>query len=192
MSMRSFRMVSAAVSSLIVLVLAPAATLAETLLLDTSNTDHITPPWDPSHGVWSSPLQAGQQYWIEVEGVWYRDSIHICDAEWYEPEPDEPWLEDYPGYPGLLDVQINDTSLDWLGFVDVDGDDVPDPNEWFIHTLSPTHRYGLPWLGDGQPLKFSVYDLGYENSGILTITITPEPATLWTMLVLSFSVLRRR
>lgn len=132
---------------------------AETLTID--STQHISP-----NGVLSSPLQSGQTYWIEVSGTWMRDSIHWCDAEWYEPEPNEPWVEEYAGYPGLLDLQIDEESPNWCGYVN---------GLWRYQKYSPDHRYGLPWTGAGEPLLFSIYDIGGENSGTLTVTITAIP-----------------
>ena len=91
-----------------------------------------------------------------------------------------------------VDVLINNVSVDWFGFVDVNGDELAQSDEWFVHTYSPTHRYGCAWVGEDQPVKFSIYDLGYQNSGILTLTITPEPASLAALAALSLFSLRRR
>ena len=89
-----------------------ANTAAETLVIDA--VQHISP-----NGVLSEPLVEGQYYWNEVSGIWMRDAVHHCDAEWFEPHPPgSPWEEEYSGYPGLLDLQINLQSPDWYGYVD--------------------------------------------------------------------------
>ncbi len=136
-----------------------------------SYAETLSVPSEDEAGVWTSPLQAGTWYLIQVSGIWYRDATHVADAEWYEPEPGDPWQEEYPEYPGLLDLQINGVSPDWMG--------TADGILFARHTYSPSHVYRLWYLGTGDPIRLAIYDDHYStNSGFLTVTIVEDLGTV--------------
>ena len=140
------------------------ATVMAALVVLTATAETITVRSTDADGEDSAALVRGHDYWIVAEGTWYRDSVHICDAEWYEYDLDNDWREEYSGYPGLLDLLIDDTEVDWQGWTG---------SAWKTHTYSPQHRYRTMWTGTGDPINLRIYDDHYpgENSGSLNVTI---------------------
>jgi len=73
---------------------------------------------------------------------------------------------------------------DWMG--------TTDGVDFSVHTYSPSHVYKLYYEGTGSPLNFSISDTHYgDNSGSLTVTIIPEPATLSVLALGGLALLRR-
>ncbi|MFA5865344.1 MAG: PEP-CTERM sorting domain-containing protein [Phycisphaerae bacterium] len=164
-----------------VLLLVPAAAVkAETIVV----------PADGST-VFSSTLLSGIEYKISVEGTYQfgESSLAIADAEWYYDPTDQLWYENWttPDLPTFnQNVVINNMDFDWLG-----RSSIAEP--FTVHTFSPDHVYMLPWTGQDEPLAFSIYDAFYgDNSGSLTVSITPEPASLSLLILGGLALLRRR
>ena len=124
--------------------------------------------------VYSSELEAGQWYEIRAEGTYvgwvYGGMNLLADAEWRELD-DHAWIE-YPTEEYLHDLLINDAGPDWLGRnPDILG------AVFAPHTYSSDHVYIIHLQGEGQPLGFRIQDSSYgDNSGSLTVNITPAPA----------------
>jgi len=144
----------------------------------------------PSNGtpVISSVLEAGKEYeiWVEETYSYCYTPNGFADAEWSYDTANNIWIEHIVGFTkDNQDLFINNTEYDWLGRENV-GED------FTLHTFSPDHIYKLPWMGQGEPLEFHIYDEYYgDNSGTLTVNIIPEPATL-LLLTLGGLLLRRR
>jgi len=152
---------------------------AETVKAETFNV--------PADGttVMSSALLSGKQYEIRVEGTFRYDlpPTGFADGEWYYDTTNLRWIE---GTNANQDLMINNTSFDWLGRSSTE-------EPFTAHTFSPDHVYVLPWLGQNNPLAFRIYDPYYpDNSGFLTVSIVPEPATLSLLVLGGLALLRRR
>ncbi|MBN2447338.1 MAG: hypothetical protein JXO22_11455 [Phycisphaerae bacterium] len=141
------------------------ATVMAALVVLTAAAETITVKSTDANGENSAALVRGRDYWIVAEGTWYRDSVHICDTEWYEYDLDGDWREEYSGYPGLLDLLIDDTEVDWQGWTG---------GEWKTHTYSSRHRYRTKWTGTGDSINLRISADHYpgENSGSLKVTIS--------------------
>jgi hypothetical protein len=105
----------------------------------------------------SMTLQNGQLYEIRASGTYTYDEIHNwADAE-YSLLGGVPIKGDshYSNYPYILDLSINgySTNTDWGAF-------------------QPLHVYTKQWMGNGEPLSFSIFDIDYhDNEGFLTVEI---------------------
>lgn len=137
---------------------------------------------------YSSTLIDGQWYQLEVSGtyIWWGTGQTPADAEWYEApstaeDPYIPgvWYDNQPD--NLLDLLINETGVNWLGCGDIV---ITDDSVFSADTYSPSHIYRYDWLGTEEQIALRISDGSganiYDNSGYLTVAITPipEPATL--------------
>ncbi len=141
-----------------------------------------------SHGapVSSSPLIAGHTYSIYVEGTYtHATAGQQADAEWKELDPGQGWVEYDPDplREPVHDVIIDEVGYDWSGL---------DGGSYLPHQFSPTHQYMLTYVGAGVPIELRIYDTQYsDNSGSLTVTIVPEPATISVLALGGLTLLRR-
>ena len=101
----------------------------------------------PANGavVWSSALEAGQEYQIKAEGTYGYSYLNIyADAEWHFRSGATVWTENFNSVGGspLLDLLINDTEYNWLG--------TTDNINFSAGTFSPNHVYILDsFIGTG-------------------------------------------
>ena len=156
-------------------------------------------------GAWTSLLQSGQLYTFQASGTWicsigwYNDyGMGLSDAEWGQNpsgppyDPQAPWTEEFGGYSyDVHDLLINDVSVDWLGSTD--------GVNWAPHVFSPDHVYRYDYIGTGESVHLYICDHSPygppqygDNSGSLSVEVTPEPATLLLLGLGSLALLRKR
>ena len=151
--------------------------------------DAIQIPSGSSEGVYSPTLDAGVTYRLTLSGTYYfsEGTGYEADAEfsktpttsWEEISPvgfmlwDGSWLAS--SYENdVLDLLINDTSVDWKGSLD--------GINWAPHTFSPNHVYAYDIVGTGTPVKLYLcdgrpfgIDQYYNNTGNVTLVVNPVP-----------------
>ncbi len=120
--------------------------------------------------VYSSVLEAGQIYRIEVRGTFSYDSARsLADAEWAQYPAPPDWVEHPAGPANALELVINDSPRDWMG--------TTNGVDFAPHTYSPSHLYRSDWLGAGEQIAFRIEDgTGsriWDNRGVLTVEILP-------------------
>jgi hypothetical protein len=117
-------------------------------------------------------LEENQLYYILAEGT-YRHAFagQRADAEWEILCCDSsgPWnFNQNPGH----DLLINNVELEWWGSDMTDPDVILDFKSFIPGVFSTSHKYWLPYVGQGTALKMSVFDVQYgDNSGSLTASL---------------------
>jgi len=182
-----------------ILIVAAVVTFSQSVLAARLSTPLATLVLD-SHGAsQTTPVLAeGVKYWLLAEGEYRRDGAgNHCDADWieaYPPDPPEVWVESFGSDIKNQDVVINDTCFDWWGHASVGADPFSDFDAFSPHTFSPSHRYWLPYVGEGESIDICIFDQYYaDNGGSLTVSLyVPEPATLSVLALGGLALLRRR
>ena len=181
LSMKTLREVLFKTVLLLAILLPIGETAAENLIVPASGITVV-----------SSVLKAGKEYQIKAEGTYIYSWANLpADAEWHLRYGATNWEEDYWDTAGgfyrysELDLLVNNTEYDWLG--------TTDGTNFAPHTYSPLHTYMIDsFIGNGQAVSFRIQDIDpSDNSGYLTVSITPEPATL-LLLGLGAVILRKR
>jgi len=180
LSMKTLREVLFKTVLLLAILLPIGETAAENLIVPASGITVV-----------SSVLKAGKEYQIKAEGTYIYSWANLpADAEWHLRYGATNWEEDYwDSGSGIyhyseLDLLVNNTEYDWLG--------TTDGTNFAPHTYSPLHTYMIDFIGNGQAVSFRIQDIDpSDNSGYLTVSITPEPATL-LLLGLGAVILRKR
>lgn len=123
--------------------------LVQTLYVDSKTNN-------PDNPVVSLALQNGQRYELKVSGTYIFKAPNLwADAEWFLLGLVPVKGDTESKVPYGLDLCINDptANIDWGSYQD-------------------THVYIKEWMGNGEALRFSIYDSVYtDNSGSLTVEI---------------------
>lgn len=94
-------------------------------------------------------LEDVKDYFLNAFGTFDAADSITADAQHSVRAPNDEWtdsVQNYEGWgPTLLDLQINDVSVDWGNYTD-------------------THSYWLPVDGAGSALAMSIYDIAPENN----------------------------
>lgn len=107
-------------------------------------------------GMTSGTLTNGEIYLVRVEGTYDAGDAIMADAKYSVRAPNTYWtdsVQNYTSYgPELLDLQVDGASPDWGPY-------------------NAGHIYWLNVLGSGAGLTFKINDIGYPNSGALSVGI---------------------
>ena len=145
----------------------------------------------------STTLADGAVYYILVEGTYeHANDGQRADGEWNQiSTPPSDWVEEEWEGDTEHDLLINNNEYDWWGSALSAPDPVLDYHTYAPHVFSDQHHtYWLPFVGKGDPIRFSIQDIQYnDNEGSLTVSIyVPEPATLSLLLLGGLLVSRGR
>lgn len=134
-------------------------------------------------------LEAGVEYTIWAEDTFtFNQGPDPADAEWWWHAADETW---YESGAGCGDLRVDGASPTWMGTPDPSAE-ICDDNIYLEHVFSPSHVYKITFVGQGDTVDFDISDSVYsDNVGALTVSITPEPASLM-LLSLAGLLIRRR